>query len=221
MKNIILWGATGQAKVLRECLKHSGTNLVALFDNNLALASPFPDVPVYHGRSGFENWKRTCRFDEVVGFLVAIGGDRGGVRLKIQEYLQEEGLEPAVAIHPTAFVADNAVLGAGSQILANSAVCVESVIKRGCIVNTGATVDHECILDEGVHVAPGAHLAGCVTAGRCSMIGMGAVVLPRVNIGEYAVVGAGAVVTRDVPPYAVVVGNPARIIRTRTINEQG
>ena len=44
-------------------------------------------------------------------------------------------------------------------------------------------------------------------------IGGGATILPNIHIGEYAMVGGGAVVTKDVPPYAVVVGNPAKIIR--------
>jgi acetyltransferase-like isoleucine patch superfamily enzyme len=46
-------------------------------------------------------------------------------------------------------------------------------------------------------------------------IGIGAVILPGVTIGRGAQVGAGAVVTADVPPYAVVAGNPARVLRTR------
>lgn len=46
-------------------------------------------------------------------------------------------------------------------------------------------------------------------------IGMGAIILPGVTVGFGAQVGAGAVVTRAVPPYAVVAGNPARVIRTR------
>jgi acetyltransferase-like isoleucine patch superfamily enzyme len=49
--------------------------------------------------------------------------------------------------------------------------------------------------------------------GRGASVGSGATVLPGVNIGEGAMVGAGAVVTKDVPPYTVVVGNPARVIR--------
>lgn len=47
--------------------------------------------------------------------------------------------------------------------------------------------------------------------GRGASIGANATILPGVNIGQYAMVGAGAVVTRSVPPYAIVVGNPARI----------
>lgn len=48
---------------------------------------------------------------------------------------------------------------------------------------------------------------------RGASIGANATILPGVTIGENAMVGAGAVVTRDVPPHAVVVGNPARIVR--------
>ena len=48
---------------------------------------------------------------------------------------------------------------------------------------------------------------------RGASIGANATILPGLTIGQYAMVGAGAVVTRSVPPYAVVVGNPARIIR--------
>ncbi len=46
-------------------------------------------------------------------------------------------------------------------------------------------------------------------------IGVGAIVLPGVTIGRGAQIGAGAVVTRDVPAYAIVAGNPARVLRER------
>ena len=64
-----------------------------------------------------------------------------------------------------------------------------------------------------MHVCPGARLAGCVSAGRYATIYTGAVILPRVRIGEGAVVAAGAVVTEDVPPHSLVAGVPARRIR--------
>ncbi|RQP21615.1 CatB-related O-acetyltransferase [Piscinibacter terrae] len=54
-----------------------------------------------------------------------------------------------------------------------------------------------------------------VTIGHDVWIGRSAIVLPGVEIGHGAVVGAGAVVTKSVPPYAIVAGNPARIIRFR------
>ena len=54
------------------------------------------------------------------------------------------------------------------------------------------------------------------------MVGTNATVLPRLNIGKWATVGAGAVVTKDIPDYAVAVGNPARVIKTNeTVHEDG
>ncbi len=54
-----------------------------------------------------------------------------------------------------------------------------------------------------------------VTLGHDVWIGHGAVVLPGVTIGTGAAVGAGTIVTKDVPPFAVVVGNPGRVLRLR------
>jgi sugar O-acyltransferase (sialic acid O-acetyltransferase NeuD family) len=215
MKPIVFWGATGQARVLRELLG-GAYELVALFDNNDATASPFGDVPIYHGMAGFERW-RTGREGDEVSFLVAIGGDRGRDRLQLHDLMAGAGLQPAVAVHATAFVAGDAVLGPGCQVLAQAAVCAGARLGRQTIVNTAASVDHDCRLGEGVHIAPGARLAGEVTVGDGTMIGTGAVVLPRVTIGADVVVGAGSVVLRDVPDGVTVFGNPARLVAPRKV----
>jgi sugar O-acyltransferase (sialic acid O-acetyltransferase NeuD family) len=211
-EEMVLWGATGQAKVLRECLAESGLRLVAVFDNNPDVQPPFPDVALVIGKSGFEDWVMSRSGAVGTRFLVAIGGQLGRDRIELQDYLESFGLSPLIARHPTAYVASNAVIGAGSQVLANAAVCVDATLGRGCIVNTGATVDHDCRLGDGVHIAPGAHLAGNVTVEAYATVFTGAVVAPRVRIGQGAVVGAGAVVLKDVPAGAVVAGNPARIL---------
>ncbi|AXQ29905.1 hypothetical protein D0B54_15000 [Solimonas sp. K1W22B-7] len=57
-----------------------------------------------------------------------------------------------------------------------------------------------------------------IKIGRECWIGAGAIVIPGVTIGDGAVVGAGSVVTRDVAPWAIVAGNPARFLKTRVPN---
>jgi sugar O-acyltransferase (sialic acid O-acetyltransferase NeuD family) len=215
VRDVVFWGATGHAKVLRECLNPTGLKLVALFDNNPKTLPPFSDVPLYFGQAGWLDWleRKSPASSVPVGFLAAIGGQRGRDRVAIQAQAVTAGLQPLTAIHRTAFVAEDARIGAGSQILARATVCVEVVMGEACIVNTGASVDHECRLGKGVHLAPGAVLAGCVDVGDYATVYTGAVVAPRVRIGEGAIVGAGAVVLRDVPPNTLVVGNPARRVR--------
>jgi sugar O-acyltransferase (sialic acid O-acetyltransferase NeuD family) len=208
---VILYGGTGQAKVVRPIMEYYGSKVVAVFDDTPDLPSPFPDVDLYCGWENFQRW--ICSQDRSqIGFCVAIGNPHGRERLRLHERLTREGLNPVTIAHPTAWIASNAVIGVGSQILAGSIIAPETRIHRCCIINTKASVDHECVLEDGVEVAPGATLCGLVYAGVNAWICAGATVLPRIRIGPDAIVGAGAVVLRDVPTGVTVAGVPAKPI---------
>ena len=209
MREILFWGATGQAKALYETILDTDLQLVALVDNR-AIPSPIPGVPLLHGERELDAWLAQRGGTEDLYCAVAVAGGRGVDRLMLMDLLQGRGLQLLNLVHRTAFVAKNATVDEGCQILAQSAVCANVVLGRGVIINTAASVDHDGMLGDGVHLAPGARLAGEVTVGARAFIGTGAVVLPRVQIGEEAIVGAGAVVTKNVPPGVTVVGNPAR-----------
>ncbi len=216
LNRIVFWGATGHAKVLREFIGQIGYTLIALFDNDTRVSPPFPDIPVYYGLEGFNSWRKEQEGWETAG-LVAIGGSRGRDRLEIQGFLESNHIKSIIAIHPTAFVAADAQISLGSQILANATVCTGVRLGEACIVNTASSVDHETVLGKGVHIAPGVTLAGCVSVGDYSLIGVGAVVLPRIKIGSDVIVGAGSVVTRDIPDCTIVYGNPAKIQRDNIV----
>lgn len=206
---VILWGGTGQAKVVRPIIEHYGAKVIAVFDDTKGLKSPFPDVDLYCGWDGFQTWVKD-RDRSKIGFCVAIGNPHGRMRMQIHERLINEGLVPVTLAHPTAWIADNAIIGAGSQILAGAIVCAEAKLGRQCIINTKASVDHECVLEDGVELAPAATFCGLIYAEKYAWICAGATVLPRVHIGEDAIVGAGAVVIKAVPSGITVLGVPAK-----------
>jgi UDP-2-acetamido-3-amino-2,3-dideoxy-glucuronate N-acetyltransferase len=95
---------------------------------------------------------------------------------------------------------------------------------RGSRIESGVFIGpHSCLLNDkrpratnghgSLKADPDWHAAG-VTVRRGASIGGGCTVLPGVSVGEYAMVGAGSVVTKDVPPHGLVVGNPARVVGT-------
>jgi maltose O-acetyltransferase len=90
-------------------------------------------------------------------------------------------------------------------------------------LHASVTIGNSVVINDEVTILTGTHdvndehfqlLAKPVVIGNYAWICTGAMILPGVTVGEGGVVAAGAVVSRDVPPYHVVAGNPAKVVRT-------
>ena len=144
--------------------------------------------------------------------FVGLGDNQ--LRGEVLSSIEDQGGVPANIVHPSAVVSPSVAIGAGSAVLAGVVINARASLGRGCIVNTCASIDHDCVLQRSVHISPGAHLAGCVTIGSNSWVGIGASVREGISIGKNAIVGAGAAVVSDVDDGAMVGGVPASPIRT-------
>ena len=136
-------------------------------------------------------------------------------RLETSRQISGAGGKFANVIHPDVIL-DDVHVGAGVYIQGNVTLQADTSVGNNSAINTGSIVSHESKLGNTVFMAPGGRIAGRVTVEDGVYIGIGAVIMPDLKIGRWSVIGAGSVVTKDVPEYSVVAGNPARILRTAT-----
>lgn len=126
----------------------------------------------------------------------------------------------------------NVVIREQSTVGDNLRIWNNSTIDYGCRIGNNVKIHMNVYvaqlttLEDNVFLAPGVCLAndihpGCLDSLKCmqgphikkgAQIGINVCVLPRVCIGEYTVIGAGSVVTHDIPPMMVAYGNPARVV---------
>jgi len=192
-----IFGASGHGKVIIEIAERLNLKIKGLIDGDVDKVTLL-DYKVYH----------QIPLDPI-DVVIAIGNN--GIRKKIVE--DNSNFKFQTLIHPNSEISQRALLQEGTVVMAGVSINSEVRIGKHCIINTNASIDHDCIIADFVHVSPNVALAGNVQVGEGTHIGIGSSVIQGVQIGKWCTIGAGAVIIRDVPDYAIVVGNPGKIIK--------
>ena len=201
-ERLLIIGASGHGKVVADiAIKMNIWKSIAFLDDNELLK-------VSLGLKVVGKTEDAFKFIEDADIFVAVGNN--AAREKIQKKLEEEGASIPVLVHPNAVIGSEVELGKGTVVMAGVVINSATKIGRGCIINTGATLDHDNLIQDYVHISPGAHLAGTVNVFKGSWIGIGSTVSNNVSISSCCIVGAGAVVIRDIIEPGTYVGVPAR-----------
>ncbi len=131
-------------------------------------------------------------------------------------------------------VMPRAVIGSNCNIGQNVFVDNDAIVGNGVKIQNNVSVYNGVVLEEGVFIGPSAVFTNVINprsfierktefkqilVKKGATIGANATIVCGISIGEYALIGAGAVVTRDVPAYGLMMGNPAR--QKGWISEQG
>jgi len=123
-------------------------------------------------------------------------------------------------------IREESIIGDYLRIWNNAVIDYGCKIGNKVKIHSHVYISQFSVIEDDVFIGPGAVLAndihpGCPDALECmqgpnikkgAQIGVSSCILPRVNIGEYSVIGAGSVVTKDIPPGVVAYGNPAQVI---------
>jgi sugar O-acyltransferase (sialic acid O-acetyltransferase NeuD family) len=149
-----------------------------------------------------------------VQVVVAVGSS--AQRWRIAQRIRLQCTNPfAVLIHPRAWIGHNVQVGAGSVICAGALVTTDITIAENVHVNIGCTIGHDARLGDFVTLNPSVNVSGNVDLRAGAQVGTGSIIIPGCAVGQWAIVGAGTVVTADVRENCTVVGAPARLIKER------
>ena len=219
MSRIVVFGASGHAKVVLDIIKRMGQHeVVGIIDGSRAGS---PTAILNQRILGCDNDLPKIVSDFAVDCGIVAVGDN---YLRSMIHRKIEGLCPGfkfgTAIHPGAYWAEDVIIGEGSVVMAGAVLNSGSKIGRSCILNTNCSLDHDSQMEDFSSFAPGVSGGGNVTVGTCSAVSIGAIIKHGVRIGEHAVVGAGAIVMRDIPPFTVSYGQPCRFVRDRIAGER-
>lgn len=208
-KRLLIIGAGGHGRVVADCAEQLGQ-----YDDIAFLDDCFNEQDEASQFSG--HWsiigkvKLWANYLSGTDFIVAFGNNE--LRLSTHNRLLAGAANITRLIHPKAVVSEYAQIGLGSVLLGGSVINLDSKIGDACIINTSASVDHDCNIENGVHISPNVSLAGGVTVGELSWLGIGSIVIQYLNIPANCQVGAGGVVIKSIEEAGVYVGNPVRKI---------
>ena len=211
---IAIYGGGGVAREVLQLVKDlaaSGTPIACagfLVDPGFRKSEAVSGLPVLGGAG----WLRK---ETRVAVTIAIGSPAARYRIA-QSIERDFGARFVTLIHPHATIGDTVSIGIGSIVCAGSVATVDIRLGAHVQLHVNSTIGHDATIESFATVAPGANIGGATDIGAGAFVGSGAVVLPRCKIGEWSIVGAGTVITADVPDNATVVGVPARIVAQRT-----
>ena len=223
MADWIMFGyRTSHAPEIAESIWRRGDDLIALIDNLIAPVDHPPEASPVEWAAGAAIVAADALDERQLRAATVIPQTTPGHRYAVAEDAIARGLEifpplldPSAVVGRTVEIARGVVVGAGSTIAALS------TLGEFVLVNRRVSIGHHVQIDDYASAGPGCVLAGGVRVGRGAFLGAGAVCAPGVTIGSNATVGVGAVVIRDVADGDVVVGNPARVLRSGTLGFGG
>lgn len=205
---IVLYGAGGHAKSVIGVLERQDKwEIVGLLDDN-----PATDSVLGYPVLGDRGRARSLLESGITRVHISVGDN--AARSKLAAEMVSLGFSLISVVDPTAVRFTETSVGRGALVHAYTVLGATCQLGELAIVNTHAAVGHDSVIGDSVQLAPFVCLAGNVRVGDRTLVGMGTMVLPGVTVGSDVVVGANSVVTNDVEDNAIVIGSPARPVKS-------
>lgn len=212
MKDIAIYGAGGFGREVMTLINdinsvENNWNLLGFFDDGRATSEIVNGYPILGGMDELNQWSKP------LSIIIAIGSP--SAKEKIVTEINNDNVDYPSLSHPTLIIGNkNSVnIGKGCIICANNIITTESIIGNFVTLNLACTIGHDTKIGDYCSFMPASNISGEVTIDKGVYCGTGTKIINQLHIGQWATIGAGAVVIRDVPDGAVVAGVPAKAIK--------
>jgi 2,3,4,5-tetrahydropyridine-2,6-dicarboxylate N-acetyltransferase len=205
-------------------MKQMDANEIISFIQNSTKSTPvkvyvkgnLSDINFGANAKSFINGESGVVFGEWAEISEALENDRRNSAIPL---LDMKGIK--ARIEPGAIIRDQVEIGDNAVIMMGASINIGSVIGEGTMIDMNVVLGGRATVGKNCHIGAGSVLAGVIEPPSAKpvvieddvVVGANAVVLEGVTVGKGAVVAAGAIVVEDVPPYTVVAGTPAKVIK--------
>lgn len=217
-EDIIIFGASDHTKYTIDIIEQEGQwNIAGILDHEKKAGDKFAGYEIL-GKDA--DLPEVAREHDIDKGIVAIGDNY--IRYKVARKVREMNPDFTFvkAIHPSARIGKNVTIGEGTVIMAGVIINNDCVVGESCFLATNSSLDHDSSVGNFSSFSPGVTTGGNVVIGSCTAVGLGANILHGKSIGNHTMVGAGALVVKDVDNNVVTYGVPARVIRNRLNGEK-
>lgn len=211
MKDIYIVGAGGFAREVAWLIdeinkKNKKWNFCGFIDEDIE--NHGKDLNGYSVLGGIEVLKNKKNINVVIGT-----GNPLSKRNIVEKLSKIDGITFPILIDPYARYGESVEFGEGSIITSGVLLTVNIKVGKHVIINLDSTIGHDAIIGDYSTILPSVNISGNTLLGKCTNIGTGSAVIQGIEIGENSIIGAGAIVVKNIPSNCTAVGAPAKPIK--------
>lgn len=217
MKNIVILGGSGIGMIAASIIERKkGYKVLGFLNDVLEKGSLIGKFKSFKVLGNTEDISRYLEDENIYIFVAYVGLQNEKNTYKKIENLNIPLSKFIDIIDDTAIIPDGfCKIGKGVMFSPLTQLSPDTIISDNCILLPNSFVGHNSFLDRFAHIATNSVIGANVHVGKGVHIGSNATIREKVKIGDFSLIGAGAVVLNDVPANSIVVGNPARVLKTR------
>ena len=212
MKDLIIFGASGFGREVAWLVERINSivptwNLLGFMDDSDDIQGTFINGYKVLGKTA-----DVSKYSDAY-FVCAVGASRTREKIIGNLKIVNPDIKFATLIDPSVEKSDLVSIGEGSIVCAHTIITVNISIGKHVIINLDCTVGHDAVLKDFVTLYPSVNVSGITQIGHAVELGTGMQIIQGKAIGDYSIIGAGAVVIKDIPEKCTAVGSPAKPIK--------